>query len=102
MAAETSATQAWVEQLVASHVVSMQTSMSADLRAEFEESKTQARTSLDQLSTAVDVAVSAKFAQADAKFAEERQDIRGIVEELKTKWDLVQDGSLKALGDRLV
>ena len=71
MTAETPATQSWVEQLVASRVVAAQTSMSADLRAEFDEIKTQVRTSLDQLSTLVDVAVTAKFEQADAKFAEE-------------------------------
>ena len=101
MAADVPATQAWVEQLVATRIGIMQSSMSANLRAELEESKAQVRTSLDQLSGAVDVEVTAKFDQADARFAAERQEIRGIVEELKTKWDLMQDGSLKALGDRL-
>ena len=76
----------------------MQTSMSAELRAEFDEIKTQVRTSLDQLSTAADVAVTTKFEQADAKFAEERKEIRGIFEEPRTKRELVQDGSLKSLG----
>ena len=83
----------------------MQTSMPVDLRAEFglraSTMQEQVRTSLDQLSTAVNLAVTAKFEQADAKFAEEPQDIRGIVTDLKTKWDMLQDGSVKELGDHL-
>ena len=97
MAADTPATQAWVEQLAATRIGIIQSSMSADLRAEFEESKAQVRTSLDQLSGAVDVEVTKKFDQADARFAEERREVRGIVEELQKKWDRVQDGSLTAL-----
>ena len=65
MAADTPAAQAWVEQFVATRIGIMQSSMSADLRAEFEESKSQVRTSLDQLSGAVDIEVTAKFDQAD-------------------------------------
>ena len=67
MAADTSAIQAWVQQLVANRIGIMQSSMSADLRAEFEETKTRMRASLDQLSSATDVAVSAKFAEANAR-----------------------------------
>ena len=45
--AEVPATQAWVEQLVASRVATIQNAMSVDLRAEFEETKTRMRASLD-------------------------------------------------------
>ena len=74
----------------------MQTSMSADLGAEFDlrasTMQEQGRTSLGQLTTAVDLTFTAKFNEVDAIFAEVRQDIRGIVTDLKTKWDMVQDG----------
>jgi hypothetical protein len=86
--------------------------MSVDLRAEFEASQARMRTSLEQLSSATDTAVSLKFSEAsasqntkfqeaNAKFAEEQKEVRDLVDELQKKWDLVQDGQLKALGDRL-
>ena len=86
--------------------------MSVDLRAEFDASQARMRTSLEQLSAATETAVLLKFTEADAsqntkfqeantKFVAEQKEVRDLVDELKKKWDLVQDGSLKALGDRL-
>ena len=110
--AEVPATQAWVEQLVTDRVATMQVAMSNDLRAEFEATQAKMQTSLNQLSAAVDTGVTQKFKDADenqntkfqeanAKFAAEQKEVRDLVDELKKKWDLVQDGSLKVLGDRL-
>ena len=51
MAADTHATQAWVEQIVVSRVIAMQTSMSAALRIEFD---LRASTMQEQVSTSLD------------------------------------------------
>jgi hypothetical protein len=106
------ATQAWVDQLVTARMAGVQNAMSIDIRAEFEETKTRLRAefeetktrmtaSIDGLQSATDVAVSTKFAEANTKFVAEQKEVRELVDDLKRKWDLIQGGSLKMLGDRL-
>ena len=41
-----------------------------------------------------DESLNAKLLEANAKFAAEQKEVRELVDELKKKWELVQDGHM--------
>ena len=50
----------------------------------------------------MDAAVAAKFAEADERCSRDCQDVRNIMDDLKEKWDAIQEGYLKLLVERMM